>query len=67
MLAKLTPREQTVRDMLCRGLQSKEIGRELGISNRTVDTYRVSVLRKYGVNNVVKLVHRVLAEQGLLQ
>lgn len=52
----LTPRETEVRDLLCDGLSAKEVGRELNISHRTVETHRSRVLTKVGARNAVHLI-----------
>lgn len=64
----LTPRELQVRDLLCSEIAPtiKEVARELGISPRTVDKYRDSLLRKYQAKNTIQLFYRVLAERGVL-
>lgn len=56
----LTPRERAVYDLLTLGLSSKEIGRALGISHRTVHRHRASIFTKKGVRNAVQLVRSVL-------
>ena len=45
--AGLTPREREVATHLMEGLTSKEIGRALTISHRTVEVYRARLMRKY--------------------
>ncbi|RNF35113.1 response regulator transcription factor [Paracoccus methylarcula] len=58
-LSKLTPREkEIVNHMLSRPseVSSKEIGRHLNISPRTVDNHRARILEKLGINSVVELV-----------
>jgi DNA-binding CsgD family transcriptional regulator len=57
----LTERERDVAAFLVHGMTSKEIGRELNISPRTVDIHRASLLRKYGVNATSDLIARLLA------
>ena len=42
------------------GLTSKEIGRVLGISHRTVEIYRARLIRKYGANTTADLVHKLV-------
>jgi two-component system secretion response regulator SsrB len=41
------------------GKGSKEIGAELNISVRTVETLRVNMMRKLRVHSVTELLHRV--------
>ncbi|MBY4595515.1 PAS and helix-turn-helix domain-containing protein [Ottowia caeni] len=58
--ATLTAREREVAAQLLRGLTSKEIGRELGVSHRTVEIYRARLMRKYGAGNAAELVQRLM-------
>lgn len=58
--AALTAREREVAAQLLRGLTSKEIGRELGISHRTVEIYRARLMRKYGAATAAELAQRLL-------
>ncbi|WP_175780732.1 LuxR C-terminal-related transcriptional regulator [Burkholderia anthina] len=57
----LTERERDVAAFLVHGLTSKEIGKELSISPRTVDIHRASLLRKYEVRTTHDLIGRLLA------
>ena len=45
-----------------RGTSSKEAGRRLGISPRTIDFHRANLLKKLGARNVTDLVHKILSE-----
>lgn len=47
----LTPRECEVIQLLDKGLSSKMIALDLGLSKHTVDTYRRKLLKKLGVKN----------------
>lgn len=60
----LTARERDVLDGIARGLTNKEIAGELGISHRTVETHRESLMRKLGIRTVAGLTRYVL-DQGL--
>lgn len=60
----LTDREEEVLRLLGRGLLTKEIATELGISPRTVDIHRSSILRKLGLGNAAAAAH-LAAEAGL--
>lgn len=51
----LTVRERQVVQGLARGLTSKEIGRELDLSPRTIEEHRANLLAKFEVNNVAGL------------
>ena len=59
--AGLTGREREVAARLLEGLTSKEIGRTLGISHRTVEIYRARLMRKYAANTTADLVHKLLS------
>ena len=59
--AELTGREREVAAFLMGGLTSKEIGKTLGISHRTVEIYRARLMRKYQAHSTPDLVHRLLA------
>ena len=59
--AELTAREREVAAHLMRGLTSKEIGRALGISHRTVEIYRARLMRKFKASTTADLVHRLMA------
>ncbi|MDD2926718.1 LuxR C-terminal-related transcriptional regulator [Rhodoferax sp.] len=63
VLAELTAREREVAAHLMDGLTSKEIGRALNISHRTVEIYRATLMRKYQATNTGDLVHKLLAGQ----
>ena len=56
----LTAREREVGALLLDGLSSKEIGRLLGISHRTVEIYRARLMRKYQASNTGDLVHKLM-------
>ncbi len=59
--AGLTPREREVAALLMDGLTSKQIGKALVISHRTVEIYRARLMRKYQAHSTPDLVHRLLA------
>jgi DNA-binding CsgD family transcriptional regulator len=56
----LTPRERLVLAEIVMGLSSKEVGRSLDISPRTVEFHRANLLRKYGAKNTAELLRKVL-------
>lgn len=58
--AELTAREREVAAHLMEGMTSKEIGRALVISHRTVEIYRARLMRKYKASTTADLVHRLL-------
>jgi DNA-binding CsgD family transcriptional regulator len=47
---------------IVRGASSKEAGRSLGISPRTVEFHRANIMRKVGANNTIDLVRKLLGE-----
>lgn len=53
--ALLSGREREVLAGIARGLTNKEIGTELGISHRTVETHRESLMRKLRIHTVAGL------------
>lgn len=59
--AELTGREREVAARLLEGLTSKEIGKALLISHRTVEIYRARLMRKYGASTAADLVHKLVA------
>ena len=59
--AELTPREREVAARLLEGLTSKEIGKTLAISHRTVEIYRARLMRKYKASTTADLVHKLMA------
>ena len=52
----LSPREREVVRLIAEGKTSKEIGRALAISPRTVDTYRNRLMDKLGMHSVAEVV-----------
>jgi len=61
--ARLTPRERDVFAFIAMGKTNKQMARELGLSARTVEGYRASIMRKVGARTATELVRRVL-DQG---
>lgn len=59
--AELTAREREVAAHLMDGLTSKEIGRALAISHRTVEIYRAHLMRKYKASTTADLVHKLMS------
>lgn len=64
-LAQLTEREIEILKKIAEGLSNKEIGDQLFISHRTVDTHRTNLMRKLDVNNIAGLV-RFAIKNGLI-
>ena len=63
---RLTERERDVLVRIARGLSNKEIAGELGISIRTVESHRDSLMRKTGMRNAAALT-RLAIESGLAE
>jgi DNA-binding CsgD family transcriptional regulator len=58
---ELTPREREVASLIAGGASSKEAGRQLGISPRTVELHRAHIMEKLGARNAADLVRIVLS------
>jgi FixJ family two-component response regulator len=56
IFATLTPREQEVMSRITRGLTSKHVAAEFGITENTVKVHRGNVTRKMGVKSLAELV-----------
>ena len=59
-LAGLTPRERDVLRGIAEGSTNKEIAAGLGLSSRTVESYRESLMRKLGIYTVAELTRLAL-------
>jgi DNA-binding NarL/FixJ family response regulator len=64
VLAALSPREREILGLVGCGLATKEIATALGISPRTVDTHRASLMKKLGVRSGTALA-RLAVQEGL--
>ncbi|MCA2982158.1 MAG: response regulator [Gemmatimonas sp.] len=65
-LELLTPRERAVLGGVARGLTNKAIAAELGISRRTVEAHRESLMRKLQIHSVAGLT-RFALEAGIVE
>ena len=54
-LPELTPRETEVLVLIARGLTSKQISQQLGISFKTVTSHRAHIMTKLNINDAVGL------------
>jgi two-component system, LuxR family, response regulator FixJ len=63
-LARLTPREREVMELLIGGKTSKEIATAMAVSVRTVEGHRRMVLSKMDVASAAQLVRVVLSARG---
>lgn len=52
----LTDRETEILKMIAAGFSNKEIGDQLFISHRTVDTHRTNLMKKLNVSNIAGLI-----------
>jgi len=59
--AELTPREREVAAQVMQGRTSKEIGKALQISHRTVESHRARLMRKYAAATTAELVQKLIA------
>lgn len=60
-VSQLTPRQRQVMDLVVQGLSSKEIAVALGISHRTVETYRLWIMEKMGVSSTAMLIRAAMS------
>ena len=56
LVARLTPREAEVLDLIVEGLANKQTAARLGISEKTVEVHRSRVMRKLHANGVVDVI-----------
>jgi DNA-binding NarL/FixJ family response regulator len=63
--ALLSAREREVVKLIAIGYSSKEIGRIMGISPRTVDTYRNRLMQKLGLNSLAEVI-RYAVRTGMI-
>ena len=61
LVAGLTHRQHQVMDMVLAGHPSKNIAADLGISQRTVETHRASIMKKTGSKSLPALARMALA------
>jgi two-component system, LuxR family, response regulator FixJ len=62
--AMLTPREREVLREIATGASSKEAGRILGISPRTVEVHRARIMDKLGARNAADLMRIIFSHGG---
>jgi DNA-binding CsgD family transcriptional regulator len=61
-IARLTQREREVLAEITSGASNKEAGRRLGISPRTIEVHRASIMDKLGAKNAADLVRIALGQ-----
>ena len=65
-LAGLTGRQRQIMELVLAGHPSKNIAADLGISQRTVENHRASIMRKSGAKSLPALARLVVAADGSL-
>jgi two-component system, LuxR family, response regulator FixJ len=63
-MARLTPRERQILDLVVEGLSSKEIAGRLIVSFKTVEAHRAKVMRKMQAESVAQLVRMVVSSNA---
>jgi len=63
--ATLTRREREIIQLVAAGTSSKDIGRKLNISHRTVESHRKNIMQKTGAKNLIELL-AIAKTAGLL-
>ena len=58
--AELSPREREIAALLVEGKTSKLIGKQIGLSPRTVEMHRANLMKKFTAATSSELVHRLL-------
>ena len=59
-IASLSKREYEVYSLLTSGMTSKDISEKLGLSPKTISTYRTRILEKLSLSNTSQLIHFAL-------
>jgi two-component system nitrate/nitrite response regulator NarL len=63
---ELSQRERDVLQLIAEGLKTKDIAKRLGITDRTIETYRRRLMMKLGVHSLAGLVKHAIA-QGIVK
>lgn len=64
-IAALTSRQREIMDLVLAGHPSKNIAADLGISQRTVESHRASIMRRTGLKSLPALARLALAAAGV--
>ncbi len=62
-IGELSAREREVLRMVLAGIDNRRIGRDLGVSPRTVEVYKARIMAKSGARNLAELV-RIVHQSG---
>jgi len=62
---KLSGRENEILELICNGYSNNEIASKLGLSRRTVEGHRSSLISKTGVKNSIQLVLFAKRNKGI--
>jgi DNA-binding NarL/FixJ family response regulator len=65
-LARLTPRQREILTLIAEGLNTKDIGRRLNISGKTVESHRAQLMERLNIHDVASLV-RLVIKVGLIR
>jgi two-component system nitrate/nitrite response regulator NarL len=60
--ADLSEREKDVLRLIAEGLKTREIAKRLGVTDRTVETYRRRLMTKLGVHSIAGLIKHAIAK-----
>ena len=63
-IASLTPRQRQIMELVLAGHPSKNIASDLGISQRTVENHRASIMKRTGSNSVPSLTRLAITAAG---
>jgi two-component system CheB/CheR fusion protein len=63
-VASLTPRQRQIMELVVAGHSSKKIAAALGISQRTVENHRATIMKKTGSKSLPALARVALAAAG---
>jgi FixJ family two-component response regulator len=63
-VARLTPREHEVLEMVVQGRLNKQIAADLGIAEKTIKVHRARMMQKLGVRTIADLVRLVLGHRA---
>ena len=61
LMARLTPREREVLELIMAGMSNKEIGKKIGVSPRTIEVHRANLYSKMRADSLADLVRKGLA------